>query len=59
VPPGDAIGPYLPFNAGSAVATDVFEGPHHLAPWTGFAVFCGYAVAVIGLAAVRSVRHDA
>jgi hypothetical protein len=37
----------------------VFEGPHHLAPWTGFAVFCGYAVAVIGLAAVRLVRHDA
>jgi ABC-2 type transport system permease protein len=55
----DAIGPYLPFNAGTAVATDVFEGPHHLSPWTGFSVFCGYAVLVIAFAAVRLVRRDA
>jgi ABC-type transport system involved in multi-copper enzyme maturation permease subunit len=55
----DAVGPYLPLNAGSAVATDVFEGPHHLSPWGGFAVFCGYVAVVIAVAAVRLVRRDA
>ena len=40
---GDAISPYLPLNAGFTVATSTFEDTHHLAPWTGFAVFCGYA----------------
>ncbi|MEA2293394.1 MAG: type transport system permease protein [Solirubrobacteraceae bacterium] len=54
----DAINPYLPLNAGSAVATSTFDGSH-LAPWAGFAVFCGYALAVIAAAAVAMVRRDA
>jgi hypothetical protein len=52
-----AASPYLPLQAGQAIMS-ITPGDH-LAPWTGFAVFCGYAVAVIGLAAVRLVRHDA
>jgi ABC-type transport system involved in multi-copper enzyme maturation permease subunit len=56
---GDAIGPYLPMNAGSAVATAVFEDPHHLSPWAGFGVLCVYAAVVVGVAAVRLVRRDA
>jgi ABC-2 type transport system permease protein len=55
----DAINPYLPLNAGSAVATSTFDPGAHLAPWTGFAVFCGYAVAVIAAAAVGLLRRDA
>ena len=55
----DAINPYLPLNAGFAVATSTFENSHHLAPWTGLAVFAGYAVLVVGAAAVGLVRRDA
>jgi ABC-2 type transport system permease protein len=55
----DSINPYLPLNAGSAVATSTFDPSPHLAPWTGFAVFCGYAAAVIAAAAVGLVRRDA
>jgi ABC-2 type transport system permease protein len=29
-----------------------------LDPWTGFAVFCGYAAILLGLAAVRLRRGD-
>ena len=36
----DAINPYLPLNAGSAVATSTFDPGTHLSPWGGFAVFC-------------------
>lgn len=56
---GDAISPYLPLNAGFTVATSTFENSHHLAPWTGFAVFCGYAALALALAAVTLVRRDA
>jgi ABC-2 type transport system permease protein len=55
----DAINPYLPLNAGSAVATSTFGDGTHLAPWTGFAVFCGYAVIAIAAAAVGLLRRDA
>jgi hypothetical protein len=55
----DAIDPYLPLNAGSGVMTAVFESSHHLSPWGGFAVFCGYtALAVVG-AALTLRRRDA
>jgi ABC-2 type transport system permease protein len=55
----DAIDPYLPLNAGSGVMTATFENSHHLSPWGGFAVFCGYtALAVIG-AALTLRRRDA
>jgi ABC-type transport system involved in multi-copper enzyme maturation permease subunit len=54
----DAITPYLPLNAAFAVATSTSEG-HQLAPWTGFAVFCAYAVVAIAAAAWRIARSDA
>jgi ABC-2 type transport system permease protein len=33
--------------------------PGDLAPWTGFAVFCGYAEAAIVAAAILLKRRDA
>jgi len=52
--------PYLPSNAGGAVwgAGKLFGG-HQLGPWAGFAVMCGYAVVLTGLAAWRLRRRDA
>jgi len=52
--------PYLPSNAGGDIwgAGKLFGG-HQLAPWTGFAVLCGYAVVLTGLAAWRLRRRDA
>jgi hypothetical protein len=55
----DAINPYLPLNAGSAVATSTFDPGSHLSPWAGFAVFCGYTLVITAAAAVRLVRADA
>jgi ABC-type transport system involved in multi-copper enzyme maturation permease subunit len=55
----NAVSPYLPLNAGTTVVSHTFEGGPHLAVWTGFALFCGYAaVAVVG-AAVTIKRRDA
>jgi ABC-type transport system involved in multi-copper enzyme maturation permease subunit len=34
-------------------------GPGPLAPWTGFAVLCGYAVLAMGLALFLLRRRDA
>jgi ABC-2 type transport system permease protein len=53
-----AISPYLPSNAGQALFLLHPDGPT-LAPWTGFAVFCGYAVVATAVAAVMLVRRDA
>jgi ABC-type transport system involved in multi-copper enzyme maturation permease subunit len=55
----DAVNPYLPLNAGFAVATSTFENSHHLAPWTGLAVFAGYALVALGAAAIGLLRRDA
>jgi ABC-type transport system involved in multi-copper enzyme maturation permease subunit len=52
------IVPYLPSNAGQAVMS-VHQAPGDLAPWTGFAVFCGYAAAAIIAAAILLKRRDA
>lgn len=49
--------PYLPSNAGGAV-TLVAPRPDLLAPWTGFAVFCLYAVAGFAIAAAVVRRRD-
>src|SRR3982751_1349294 len=38
--------------AGTAVATVHFDGPNHLAPWSGFAIFCAYAAVATAAAAV-------
>ena len=52
--------PYLPSNAGGDIwgAGKLFGG-HQLGPWSGFAVLCGYAVVLTGLAAWRLRRRDA
>ena len=53
------VGKFLPATAGQAV-TSVYPDPAaSLAPWTGFGVFCLYAVVVLGLAARRMGRGDA
>ncbi len=54
----DTVGPYLPNNAGRAVMTVAADGSL-LSPWTGFAVFCGYAAVALVAGAVRLVRRDA
>lgn len=55
------ITPYLPSVAGQAVIGPTkFTSPGHLlTPWTGFAVFCGYAAAVLIAAAITLHRRDA
>jgi len=54
----NAISPYLPSNAGGAVMQLTHDSTT-LAPWTGFAVFVGYAVLGLAIAAVLFVRRDA
>jgi ABC-2 type transport system permease protein len=54
----NAINPYLPSNAGADVLSNTTD-PGMLAPWTGFAVFCAYAVVTSVASAVLLVRRDA
>jgi ABC-2 type transport system permease protein len=54
----DALTPYLPSNAGSAVMT-LTQGDGTLAPWTGLAVFAGYVAVVLAVAAYRLKKTDA
>lgn len=54
----DNVIPYLPSNAGQ-VLTSVRTDPIMLAPWTGFAVFCGYAAAALVIGAILLKRRDA
>ena len=49
--------PYLPSNAGGAVWT-INPDANTLAPWAGLAVFCGYAVLSILIAAILMARRD-
>ncbi len=53
----NAINPYLPSSAGNVIWTITPES-HTLAPWTGFALFCGYAAASLAIAAVLLRRRD-
>jgi hypothetical protein len=53
----DAISPYLPSSAGRAVFS-LNHGSDSLAPWPGFALFCGYAAATLAVAAVLLRRRD-
>ncbi len=55
----NSVSPYLPLNAGTTVASHTFDNPNHLAVWTGFAVFCGYAAVAILWAAATIKRRDA
>jgi ABC-type transport system involved in multi-copper enzyme maturation permease subunit len=52
--------PYLPSSAGGTIwgAGKLFGG-HQLSSWAGFALLCGYAVVLTGLAAWRLRRRDA
>ena len=52
------ISPYLPSNAGQALIS-LHREAHTLAPWTGFGVFCLYALAALAGAAVMLKRRDA
>ena len=54
----NAISPYLPSNAGSAVM-QLHRDSTTLAPWTGFGVFVAYAAAALVIAAVLLKRRDA
>ncbi|MFJ1551954.1 hypothetical protein [Streptomyces sp. NPDC088246] len=54
----DQVGPYLPSNAGHALAV-LQSDPNTLAPWTGFAVCCLYAAVAFAGAAVALKRRDA
>lgn len=53
----NAVNPYLPSTAGGAVWT-IHPGAHTLAPWAGLAVFFGYAVVAIAIAAILMLRRD-
>lgn len=52
------IDKYLPSSAGQAI-THVRPDPTALTPWIGFAVFCGYTIVVLALAAIGLRRRDA
>ncbi len=41
------IDKWIPFNAGSGIWQHQINGTNPFAPWTGFAVFCGYAAIAI------------
>ncbi|GIF21428.1 ABC-type transport system involved in multi-copper enzyme maturation permease subunit [Actinoplanes tereljensis] len=54
----DAISPYLPSSAGSAVMS-LTHSDGSLGPWAGLAVFAGYVVVTLGAAAYRLKKTDA
>jgi ABC-2 type transport system permease protein len=56
---GNAVNPYLPLNAGTGVATFHFDNSHHLSPWGGFALFCGYTLIILAGASITLMRRDA
>lgn len=53
----NAINPYLPLTAGSAIMA-IRPDSSSLSPWAGFAVFCGYTIVLGALAAYLLVRRD-
>jgi len=55
----DHVVQYLPSNAGAVMLDGTFGVAQPLAPWTGIAVMCGYAVILIACAAWRLRRVDA
>jgi ABC-2 type transport system permease protein len=56
----DHLAPYLPSNAGEVLWGGTASDLHNaLAPWTGFAVLCGYAAVLIAASAWRLRRSDA
>jgi ABC-2 type transport system permease protein len=55
---GDSIDPYLPLSAGTDIM-NIRPDATALAPWTGFLLFAGYALAALLLSAVLLLRRDA
>ncbi len=53
----DAASRYLPSNAGRAIIA-LTPDSNSLSPWVGFAVLCGYAAAILGVAAILLMRRD-
>ena len=53
----DAINPYLPSEAGRSIFS-LHHGAHTLGAGSGFALFVGYCVLAIAIAAVLIVRRD-
>jgi ABC-2 type transport system permease protein len=53
----DAISPYLPSNAGTAIM-QTGNPAHTLAPWTGLGVFAAYTAIVLAIAAIQLRRRD-
>jgi ABC-2 type transport system permease protein len=53
----NAIDPYLPSNAGSAIMK-IGQQAHSLAPWVGLALFAGYTAFTIAVAALALRRRD-
>jgi ABC-2 type transport system permease protein len=53
--------PYLPSAADQVIIgrTKFTPAGHLLPPWTGFAVFCGYTLAVLTAAAITLHHRDA
>ncbi len=59
LPPNEAgLARFLPSNAGDALWGGTI-GPRSMTPWSGFALLCGYAVALVAVAAWRLRRGDA
>jgi ABC-type transport system involved in multi-copper enzyme maturation permease subunit len=54
----NAVGPYLPSSAGTAL-WNLRAGANLLAPWAGFGVFCAWAAAGLILAGYVLRRRDA
>ncbi len=53
----NSVHPYLPSNAGEAVA-QANPDAHMLAPWSGFGLFVGYTIVTLGVAAWLLRRRD-
>jgi len=49
---------WIPFNAGGAI-WEQLSGQQMFAPWTGFAVFCGYAAIAVAGGLILFRRRDA
>jgi ABC-2 type transport system permease protein len=48
---------WIPYNAGSQIWSTV-PSPGQFSPWTGFAVFCGYAAVALGGGLMLFLRRD-
>jgi ABC-2 type transport system permease protein len=53
------IGKYLPLSAGNSIFHTAKLTSTDLSLWVGFAVFCAYAVASLGIGALLLARRDA